>query len=70
MSEEKRPVLVCRDKNGKINHVDLDLCKRQFIYFGKWLPLFPCGDRHNIHTCELLTNSEIREYERMAHTHV
>jgi hypothetical protein len=66
--DTREPVLVCRNKgNKKIQHIDVGLCERRFGFFGKWIPLFECGDKHNKHTCELMSRYDIKhldEYEK------
>lgn len=47
-----KPVMVCRNKEGKIQYIDVDKCHKTF--FCKWKPDFKCGDKNNIHTCEEL----------------
>lgn len=45
-----KPLLVCRNKEGKIQHIDVDMCHKSF--FGTWKPDFKCGNKNNTHTCE------------------
>lgn len=53
----ENPVLVCRNHEGKIQHVDIGeaFCQPQFIWFGPLKPTFPCGDPNNRHTCEKMS---------------
>lgn len=63
--DKQFPVLVCRNKyTNEIKSIDTNrwFCRKQFFYFGKWVPTYDCGNKDNIHTCELMTEYQLRDY--------
>lgn len=49
---DSKVVLVCRNWDGKINHVDPGMCYKSWFGLGPYKPKFECGDKKNTHSCE------------------